>query len=178
MNGYGECWQTDLGRGWQGLWECTGNMMRDDGVYMARVWERPHSNFDRSGVDGKKSSPAPAPSNGILLTIRFPISFPSSCLTLLKCLTLKWVTVFHLASDTTSEGVQPVMHHNNSTAALYFVMLIVTGSFISLNFFVSFVVDGFYAAQGQSEEEQTEEIYYEWIQVNVHACISVSRLHI
>ena len=82
-------------------------------------------------------------------------------------MTLKWVTVLHLASDTTSEGVQPVMHYNRETAILFFVVLIVTGSFISLNFFVSFVVDGFYAAQGQSDEEQTEEIYYEWIQVPV-----------
>ena len=65
------------------------------------------------------------------------------------------------------------MHDNINIASLYFVMLIVTGSFISLNFFVSFVVDGFYAAQGQSEEEQTEEIYYEWIQVNAHALIHV-----
>lgn len=57
------------------------------------------------------------------------------------------------------------MHSSRETAILFFVALIVTGSFISLNFFVSFVVDGFYAAQGQSDEEQTEEIYYEWIQV-------------
>jgi len=120
----------------QGRFDCVGSLVVDD-IYVPRVWSVPNSNFD---------------------------SFPMACKTLLKCLTLKWVAVLTSASDAIEQDVQPVLHYNAPTALFYFMTLIVVGSFISLNFFVSFVVDGFYAAQGQSEAEQTDEIYYEWIQ--------------
>jgi hypothetical protein len=108
-----------------------------DDIYFPRVWDKPPQNFD---------------------------TFGSSCVTLLKCLTLKWVAVLQIASDAHAKDVQPVLLINKNVAIIYFLGLIVTGSFISLNFFVSFVVDGFYAAQGQGEENQNQEIYYEWIQ--------------
>ena len=69
------------------------------------------------------------------------MGFKASC--------FKQVAVLHFASDAYEIDVQPVFKANLPAASLYFAALIVSGSFISLNFFVSFVVDGFYAAQGQ-----------------------------
>jgi voltage-dependent calcium channel L type alpha-1D len=121
----------------QGKRECIGSMMDGKGIYMPKAWTLPASNFD---------------------------SFTVSVKTLCKCLSVKWVHAFHLSSDVVAQDVQPVLLHSLNIAVVYFVPLIVMGSFIALSFFVSFVVDGFYSAQGQSGEERTEEIYYEWIQ--------------
>ena len=115
----------------EGRMECYGSMLRGDGVLAPRSWLTPRASFD---------------------------NFLSAVLTLSRAFTLKWVMPWHLAQDAVAPNVQPVENYNAVTASIFFVLFIFIGSFFSLNLFVSFVVDGFYAAQGV--ESQFDEIQY------------------
>lgn len=114
----------------EGKFECLGTLTRD-GLFLPRVWVNPHSNFD---------------------------TFPRAIQTLCRVFTLKWVSVWYLAMDATGPGIQPVENTNVAMGSIFFVLFIFVGSFFSLNLFVSFIVDGFYAAQGV--DSQFDEIQY------------------
>ncbi|KAJ1477907.1 Ion transport protein-domain-containing protein [Baffinella frigidus] len=111
------------------------------GVLLPRVWKRPLYNFD---------------------------NFPFAALSLCRVLTLKWVSVWQGCIDAAGEGIQPVPGINTPAASAFFIIFVFIGSFFSVNLFVSFVVDGFYAAQGL--DNQFAEIQYASIQSMIQIC--------
>jgi len=118
----------------EGKLECSGLFYVDE-VLKQRTWESPMSNFD---------------------------SAYSAFLTLCRVFTLKWVSTWILVQDTASKpNIQPVMHNYTVPASSFMILFIFFGSFFCLNLFVSFIVDGFYAAQGV--EAQSESIKYAMI---------------
>ena len=134
----------DLG---EGVLECVDTFLKEDetaslgrsgGVLLPRVWDRPRHHFD---------------------------DFPHAALSLCRVLTLKWVSVWQSTTDIVGKGVQPVPGYNIPTASAFFIIFVFIGSFFSVNLFVSFVVDGFYAAQGL--DSQFAEIQYASIQTMV-----------
>ena len=69
-------------------------------------------------------------------------TFGSAVITLSRVFTLKWTNVWYTAQDRTSPGVQPVENNNVAVASAFLISFIFMGSFLSLNLFVSFIVDG------------------------------------
>jgi hypothetical protein len=49
--------------------------------------------------------------------------------------------------DRAGIGIQPIENYNTAAASIYFVAFVFVGSFLCLNLFASFIVDGFYSAQ-------------------------------
>jgi len=118
----------------EGKIECSGTF-GDDGVLKHRSWTAPASNFDG-----------------------FNAAFWSLC----RVFTLKWVSTWTLCQESAAkEHLQPVTQNSTIVGSSFMIVFIFFGSFFCLNLFVSFIVDGFYAAQGV--EAQSEAIKYAMI---------------
>ena len=104
----------------EGMTQCSGTFMI--GEYPTpRAWLNPSWNFD---------------------------TFPTAVLSLLRVCTLKWMVIWYSAQDRVEPSIQPLLNNNSVVASIYLVLFIFIGSFFGLNLFVSFIVDGFYTAQG------------------------------
>eukprot|EP00960_Hanusia_phi_P053370 762028-Hanusia_phi.AAC.4 len=114
----------------EGQIECSGDFLNGE-VYSPRVWSNPPSgtHFD---------------------------TFPDGVLALFRVITLKWNAIWIMGQDAYEVNLQPVQNYNSFVATVFFALFIFVGSFFSLNLFVSFICDGFYASQGVDTSEEIQ----------------------
>lgn len=105
----------------EGKLECSGFLNHTGDYLVPRSWINPPWNFD---------------------------TFPVAVLSLLRVVTLKWMAIWYSAQDSVGVDIQPVLNNNSVAASIYLFTFVFAGSFFALNLFVSFIVDGFYTAQG------------------------------
>lgn len=140
----------------EGRRECSGNLVLN--THAIETWGA--GDYSKDSLDKDLTYKIYKPRAWIKPSLNFD-DFRSAFATLSVCVTRKWFSVLMAASDCTGVDLQPVALYNIEIAVVFFVGFMVSGSFFAASFFISFVVDGFYAAR---EEEQTVKIYYEWIQ--------------
>jgi len=106
--------------------ECSHYWVRDDGVILPSAWERPYTfHFDTYG--------------GALMS-------------LMQVSTFKYVSILFACMDVTSVDQMPKLN-NSGESALFFVVYIFVGGLFVMNLFVGFIIDGFNANKGSSNEE-------------------------
>ncbi|EKX54272.1 hypothetical protein GUITHDRAFT_160614 [Guillardia theta CCMP2712] len=114
----------------EGRTQCAGQFLNED-VYSPRSWSNPPAgtHFD---------------------------TFPDGVLALFRVITLKWNAIWITGQDAYEVNLQPVQNYNSFVATVFFALFIFVGSFFSLNLFVSFICDGFYASQGVDTSEEIQ----------------------
>ena len=105
---------------------CSNVRIRDDGILMPSVWDKPYT----FGFD----------------------NYSDSMISLLQCSTFKYVSILYACMDVTEVNVSPKVN-NSVTSAAFFLVYIFFGGLFVMNLFVGFIIDGFNANKGSSNEE-------------------------
>lgn len=108
-----------------GKLECSGHHVTEDGLLMQRAWYNPEYNFDK---------------------------FVDAFMTLFRVNTIKYVAIGFDAMDLTDYDQSPKENHSQINS-LFFVVYLIVGALFVMNLFVGFIVDGFNANKGSTDED-------------------------
>jgi hypothetical protein len=125
-----------------GMAECSGfhvGQAGDEGFMVPRAWVNPTYNFD---------------------------TFTDSVNALFRVNNMNYVVMQFTAMDITELHKSPVQG-NSKAYAIFFVLYVIVGALFVMNLFVGFIVDGFNAHNGTTEEDILYSRYTR--QIKVHA---------
>jgi hypothetical protein len=125
-----------------GMAECSGfhiGTSDDEGFMVPRAWVNPTYNFD---------------------------TFTDSVNALFRVNNMNYVVMQFTAMDITELHKSP-LQGNSKASALFFVLYVIVGALFVMNLFVGFIVDGFNAHNGTTEEDILYSRYTR--QIKVHA---------